>query len=206
MTDVDEVFSLYTPETWGPQTPADWEETDQLSRELLRRQHGRTAASSASLFASWLRLPSLMRRRAWRQREIGAQLFEIEDAVSNVPGLHGIGVGVRLAEERPRLVVVVSSDANFSAPPRWPIGLPTFIKVGTLIPEMGDLDLIPIVIEYESRPVQLSSQDIIENGPCPPDHEPTLQTGLEVGGEDAAGLIETGSLSAIVRNASGERV
>jgi hypothetical protein len=199
----EEVFAVYTPEDWGPQAVDDWTSLDALSQELRRRQHDVSLTPTPeSSFAAWLRLPGALRRQAWREREIAAQLFEYEQTWMSVPGFQGLGIGIRNIAEARTLVIVVSATGESMDLPNFALGLPDVIKVSSIIPSIGGSEAVPVVVENRPVPTNLQGEEVIESSTCPPDHQPTLRSGLPIAGEDEATLLEPGTLSALVKDAS----
>ncbi len=192
-------------ESWEPQGPGAWLEADPLSRLATSENQEEFERLASAALAAYQRLPALLRRQAWREREILASLWNRRSMVG--PALaetSWLGVGRRWIAGRRTLTAIISTETLLppdSTEAREAYGLPAELEVPSRVPGVEGAS-VPIVLERTAGPVlygvvkpgewALASS---EQARC--DIAP-LQSGDEVAGEDNWGARSPGTLAAIV--------
>jgi hypothetical protein len=192
-------------EDWEPQSSGAWLEIDPLSARDLREDREELGRLARATFAAHQRLPSRLRRQAWREREIFAALWDHRSIVG--PGLADsswLGVGRRWIDGRRLLTAIVSTEAQLPPDPidaRIATGVPDEIESPSRIPGI-ETPMVPVVLERSEAPVlygvvrpgqwALASSDDAMRDVAP------LQSGDVVAGEDRLGARSPGTLAAIV--------
>jgi hypothetical protein len=153
-------------EPWEPRSPEEWSGKDTLWRAL---DHERHRSNASLLFGAWRRLPSELRRQAWREREIATVLFRERSIWREVPGAFTVGVGLREVGGRRQLAAVVSLE---TVPVRFADELfeayqvPRELGISSITPFEKT---VPVVFEASAAPIQhgiVPADQFILTCPC----------------------------------------
>jgi|GEM_PF-3236708 len=207
-------------EDWEPRNPSDWLERDRLSQQLFRRQELNNIEGEGiaiKVYAAWIRLPILLRRQIWREREIAASLYGHMEAWRLIPGFRAIGVGRRDIDGVRQLAGILNTETLLPLETDLleEYDVPSVLNVDSIIPSERENPEISIVLEYEPAPIQygfqppqygivptdtfiLTSEDLNIGKSSSNISTLTLQSGDEVDGQNQAGFRTPGTLTAIV--------
>jgi hypothetical protein len=192
-------------DSWEPQSPAAWLELDPLSRFGDRADREELPRLAGAVLAGYQRLPAILRRQAWREREIFATLWDRRALMG--PALaesSWLGVGRRWVDGRRILAAIISTEALLPPDPfdaRAAYNLPEQLEVPSRIPQLAGPG-VPVILEQTAGPVLYGSVKtgdwaLTSSVDAWRDLAP-LQSGDEVAGEDRWGARSPGTLAAIV--------
>ena len=154
-------------------------------------------------FDAWRSLPRMLRRVAWREREIAAAIATHARVLEAVPGAYATGVTLR--DGMLKAVVFVDLPEREDVPD-WALGLIDMLTVDTRIGGAPPSpprpwvphSWVPLVIERRPPAVPLAaSPDMICVGDAAPGRSPVVRSGDAIAGVSPAGLLRPGTLTGI---------
>lgn len=208
---------LAEPEDWGPQDVGSWLEQDPLEHVPGAEAHPQREVRGRLEFEGWLRLPPLLRRLSWREREIAAALapygIALHDPTVAATGIagtaYGTGVTVQPTAYGPRLCGVILVDAPRVADlPPWIFGLETSLSIPTRIQGIHPLpeERVPLLIESHPRPAPLlGPEDILLQNGAIAGSTPVISSGQPVAGITPVGMMRPGTLTAVATDIASEQ-
>jgi allophycocyanin beta subunit len=153
--------------SWEPKNYQEWLKTDKLAQQLQKNgvdDQDAFKASALAFFEAWSRMPSELKRKVWREREVMAELCEKMNSWKEIPGFLSVGVAQRMIDNNEQLAGILNFEASDLPREQYykKFNIPTFLKVESSInPTEGkQQELIPIIIESMESLVKYNSSDV----------------------------------------------
>lgn len=162
-----ENIPVETRESWEPKNYQEWLKADKLAQQLQKNEvddQDAFTSSATGFFEAWSRMPSELKQKVWREREVMAELCEKMNSWKKIPGFLSVGVAQRRVDDKEQLAGILNFEASNlpSEQDYKKFNIPTFLKVESSInPTEGEQqELIPIVIESMESLVEYNSSNV----------------------------------------------
>ncbi len=156
-----------TRESWEPKNYQEWLKADKLAQQLQKNgvdDQDAFEESAKGFFEAWSRMPSDLKRKVWREREVMAALCEKINSWKEIPGFLSVGVAQRMINGKEQLAGILNFEASNLPNEQYykKFDLPKCLKVESSInqTEGEQQELIPIELEWMESFVKYNSTNV----------------------------------------------